>query len=460
MSKDEKSIINNQKIEVFEKEQFVNLHSACSIGNGILKLDEEYQNRLIQLFFDEQPRFSFFIPASGSGSRMFNFLFNHESTPHNSNEINTFVKNLSKFAFYSLIPSDEREKMKDDDPKHIADFLLSSGGMNFSNLPKGLIPFHFVDGVIYNPFQEQVAQANDLMLKRGEIHFTIQEGFEKIVQRSINELSPLKKSKLKVSCSNQKSVTDAYCFDNDQNELIEEGGYLRRPAGHGALIQNLNLIDDDVVLIKNIDNVQHYSRSEHSNATWRMLMGLLLEFKKDLRKLRTSYSQEGIYELNRKYDFLSDSELKQFDASDLERIISRPSRVCGMVKNEGGPGGGPFWVRDKDQITKQIVEGVEISEVEDQKNVFRDSSHFNPVLMVISKTDLDGGALNLTDYVDDKKSIIVKKMYRGEEINYLELPGLWNGSMSNWNSIFVEVSIDVFSPVKTALDLLSNAHKD
>ena len=131
-----------------------------------------------------------------------------------------------------------------------------------------------------------------------------------------------------------------------------------------------------------------------------------------------------------------------------------------MVKNEGGPGGGPFWVRDKDQITKQIVEGVEISEVEDQKNVFRDSSHFNHVLMVISKTDLDGGALDLTDYVDDKKSIIVKKMYQGEEINYLELPGLWNGSMSNWNSIFVEVSIDVFSPVKTSLDLLSNAHKD
>ena len=122
MSKDEKSIINNQKIEVFEKEQFVNLHSACSIGNGILKLDEEYQNRLIQLFFDEQPRFSFFIPASGSGSRMFNFLFNHESTPHNSNEINTFVKNLSKFAFYSLIPSDEREKMKEK-KREISNFI-------------------------------------------------------------------------------------------------------------------------------------------------------------------------------------------------------------------------------------------------------------------------------------------------------------------------------------------------
>jgi hypothetical protein len=459
MSIDEKSSINQQKREIFEQSHHVKLEAACSIGNGILKFDALKRDALIHIFKNEQRKLTFFIPASGSGSRMFKFLFEFTSSQEESGAVKLFMDNLEKFAFYSTIPVTVREKLGALQSQYLAEYLLNEEGMNFEKLPKGLIPFHDVFGTIYNPFQEQVIQANRLVSEESEMHFTVQEGFEKRVQDSINVLNDPSKNKLSISFSNQDKNSDAYCFNLDQSPVLENDLQLQRPAGHGALIKNLNAIDGDFVLIKNIDNVQHFSKSDESNETWQLVLGLLIAFKRDLNILAKEYSKPALVKLNEQYEFLSSQEVNDFNEDRLKEIISRPSRVCGMVVNEGAPGGGPFWVKDGDRISKQIVEGVQISKSEDQQQIVQESSHFNPVFIAVSKSDIAGNHLDLNDFVDHSKNLVVKKPNKGSEIIYRELPGLWNGAMSNWNTLFLEIPATVFSPVKTALDLLKDAHK-
>jgi len=459
MSKDEKSSINNQKREIFEQEHHVSLKSACSIDNGIMKIDEIAKLSYINLFRSAKPDLTFFIPASGSGSRMFKFMFDYATDKNETEDVKTFFSRLEDFAFYKTVPLTVREKIGSLQKEYIAEYLLNNDGMGFANLPKGLIPFHTVGDNVYNPFQEQVLQAKDLILNRGSMHFTVQEGFEKMVQDSIDILGDSMNESIDFSFSNQDKNSDAYCFNLDGSSFIENGSQLRRPAGHGALLQNLNKIKGDFVLIKNIDNVQHYSKSTSSKDTWELTVGLLIAFKAELKELSDNYSFESLERLNSKYNFLSKEEVSSFDVSRIQEIVSRPSRICGMVVNEGAPGGGPFWINDNGTVTKQIIEGVQISKESDQQQILRSSSHFNPVFVALSKTDVNGIELDLNDFVDSSKNLVVKKPHNGQEITYRELPGLWNGSMSNWNTIFLEIPAEVFSPVKTALDLLSEAHQ-
>lgn len=459
MSTDEKSSINNQKREIFEQDNFVSLNTACSIGNGIIIIDGAEKFQAIDLFREERPKLSFFIPASGTGSRMFKFLFDYTNDGKQTESVKKFFDNLEQFVFYKSIPLNVKEKMKSLQPQYIVEYLLNEGGMNFAKIPKGLIPFHEMDGRIYNPFQDQVLQAQRLMFKDGSVHFTIQEGFENEVLNSIENLNSSDTLDLNLSFSSQNKETDAYCFNADGSPFIENEMQLRRPAGHGSLIGNLNSIEGDYVLIKNIDNIQHLSKSSDTNVTWEITIGLLMSFKRELKLLGENYSIDALKTLNTKYQFLSEQEVNNFDSDKLKEIISRPTRVCGMVKNEGAPGGGPFWINDNGTVTKQIIEGVQISKDEDQQDILHSSSHFNPVYIALSKTDANGNELDLNDFVDHTKNMIVRKPHGGNEINYRELPGLWNGAMSNWNTLFVEIPANVFSPVKTALDLLSDAHK-
>lgn len=458
MSTDEKSSINKQKREIFEEDNSVSLESACSIGNGIIKIEEEMKQESISLFHDLQPKLTFFIPSSGTGSRMFKLLFDYTKDKIESDSVKMFFDNIERFAFYKTIPKSVKEKIKMLQPQYVAEYLLNEGGMNFAKLPKGLIPFHVMNGKIYNPFQDQVLQAKQLMVNGGEMHFTVQEGFENIVQYSINDLPGIVEEELNLSFSNQSKDTDAFCFNEDGSVFIESGEVLRRPAGHGSLISNLNAVVGDYVLIKNIDNIQHFSKSSETNRTWELTVGLLIRFKRDLKALSDNFNIDALYVLNSKYQFLSQQELDNFNKDKLLEIISRPTRVCGMVKNEGAPGGGPFWINDHGKVSKQIIEGVQISKDADQQEILHSSSHFNPVFIAISKTDINENWLDLNDFVDFSKNMVVKKPYNGGEIIYRELPGLWNGAMSNWNTLFVEIPARVFSPVKTVLDLLSDAH--
>ena len=450
--------VNQEEIEIQRKQVLnsncmVELIAACTIGQGIKRLQqlEEFDALEAYTLLKNPP--VFFIPASGSGSRMFQFLFEWLESGESSTEVEEFFAKVGDLALTQL------EALKNqpiDDRVNFVKRLLDRDQLNFGELPKGLIPFHQEGDLLFSSFQEQVRQAATIIEEKAHVHFTIQQMFENQIRENIDAL------KLPVECSfsYQESATDAFCFDENGNILEENREPLRRPAGHGALLTNLNKIDAEVVLVKNIDNVQHSSKSHVTKRTWKIITGLLKQLQNDLCALDENYSTERLQEFNEKYELFSEDELKNFDVDQLEIMLSRPTRVCGMVKNEGEPGGGPFWVKNKQgDVFKQIIEKVQISAKPDQQEIVASSSHFNPVFMAISKTDCYGKHLDLLPFRDNDAYFIVEKSHKGKTIKYRELPGLWNGSMSDWNTLFVEIPSEAFSPVKTVLDLTKPAHK-
>jgi hypothetical protein len=243
---------------------------------------------------------------------------------------------------------------------------------------------------------------------------------------------------------------------------MEGGQHVRRPAGHGALLSNLNALENELIFVKNIDNVQHPEKSESSFSTLKILGGLLIELKHDVHKLYENPSIEGLKILNQRFGLFDEAVVENCsDTIQIRDLLNRPFRVCGMVRNQGQPGGGPFWVKDSitGDRTKQIVEKAQIASTPDQLDILLRSSHFNPVLMAISPYSLTGEKFDLHHFADPSAFFIVRKDHNGTPVRYIELPGLWNGSMANWNTLFVEVDSESFSPVKTVLDLLDDAHK-
>jgi hypothetical protein len=341
----------------------------------------------------------------------------------------------------------------------IVTFLLKKEGMGYGELPKGLIPFHVVEPFVLNPFQEQIIQGSKLKSRETSFHFTIQSHFHQQISQVVNQLQGLTGNKFDVSYSEQNKETDSFAFEEDGNVLIIGDKPLRRPAGHGALLDNLQQIKEELVFVKNIDNVQHYSKSETSNELWNALAGLILSFKAEMLEISKNPSIERLKETNHTFDAFSDSELATIkNTADLLKFVNRPIRICGMVRNEGQPGGGPFLVEENGVITKQIVEKAQISSSPDQYNQMVKSTHFNPVMMVLSYQNSQGENYNLNEFSDDSKYFIVQKKQHGKNIRFMELPGLWNGAMANWITIFVEIPNETFSPVKTVLDLLNTAH--
>ena len=232
----------------------------------------------------------------------------------------------------------------------------------------------------------------------------------------------------------------------------------KRPSGHGALLPNLNQIDADIIFIKNIDNIQNFNQSKSSKNTLKYIGGIAFWFKEELKKLIENPTLINLKELNNQFQFLSESQIEKIDINILKEELNKPIRVCGMVKNEGQPGGGPFWINENGELTKQIIEKAQINNVPEQYKIMIQSTHFNPVMIAAITKDVDEIKFDLTNFVDESKYFIVDKTQNGKKINYIELPGLWNGSMANWNTIFVEIPSDTFSPVKTVLDLLDKAH--
>ncbi len=434
--------IDIQREQVFDRDFKVCLRSACTVGNGVIRLSVSEEAKTIELFeaMEEVP--SFFIPASGSGSRMFQALFTKNDGTVLSDETFNVLKGLPLAEGFLEVSNDK-------------DRLVAQLLEELACKPKGLIPFHKSGDKIYSAFQEHVVQVSRLFPNGVKLHFTIQEDFKEEIERNVKELA--EQLGVDVSFSYQSHTSNAYCFDEDQ-QLIQEGEQvLRRPAGHGALLENLNRIPEDLVCLKNIDNVQHIDHSEPSLRIWKSAIGLLKQFEAGLADLLEEYSDDAMRLFNEKYQFLSEEELANCSKDKLIGYASRPSRVCGMVKNEGEPGGGPFWIEDHGTVTKQIIEKVQIAD--SQKTIVDQSSHFNPVFLVVSKRDSFGNSLDLNDFRDDSKYFVVRKPHKGREILYRELPGLWNGSMSNWNTLFLEIPSEVFSPVKSVMDLSKLAHQ-
>lgn len=461
---DSEEKIKNQREKVFNDHSKVLLFAPCRIGEGILQLSDNEKKEVVKSFRKSDASPTYFIPASGSGSRMFAFLFDYLNQPNTSDigAVERFMNHIQEFAFYHLLPNDLKTKIRENaiEAEELSLFLLSEAGLNFANLPKGLIPFHYNEPFVLNPFQEHVLQGTRLSNGRAKFHFTIQPEFEEKIKSVISNLEGLTGKTYEVTYSTQSKESDSFAFTTEGTVAVCEGEEIRRPAGHGALLENLNRIDSDLIFIKNIDNVQHFNTSDHSMETWSLLGGLLQKFRSELFLLMNHPDKGKLAELNERYQFLSPAELNAVRSDEeLKKIINRPLRVCGMVRNEGQPGGGPFWIDDNGVVSKQIVEKAQISLHGEQFRLMVKSTHFNPVMIALDPYDLKGEKHDLTRFRDDSKYFIVHKTQKGQEISYMELPGLWNGGMAYWNTLFVEISQETFSPVKTVLDLLGDGHK-
>jgi hypothetical protein len=458
------SKIQDQKDKVMGAHPEVELVAPCKLGEGILKVNYKEKNYLVNLFDKEIFSSCFFIPASGSGSRMFQFLFDFLEEPNEDNrsKVEKFLNHITEFAFFQQLPIEIRKKLKtqDLDLDEFVSYLLKEHGMGYGDLPKGLIPFHKTDPFILTPFQEQILQGVKMKEENVSFHFTIQSKFEEAIEKGIHQAQGLTGQTYEVTFSEQDKDTNAIAFkENGDPFTFEDGGILDRPAGHGALLENLNQINSDLIFIKNIDNVQHLSKSDEAIENWKMLGGGLIEFKNEVKRWLKNPSFSDFEALNNRYQLYDPTIISELTINEMKNLLNRPTRVCGMVKNEGQPGGGPFWIKDNGVITKQIVEKAQITMRGKQYRLMVQSTYFNPVMIVASTKDIDGNKFDLQDFKDDSKFFVVKKKYRGQDIKFTELPGLWNGSMADWNTIFVEIPSTTFSPVKTVLDLLEDAHQ-
>jgi hypothetical protein len=331
--------------------------------------------------------------------------------------------------------------------------------MGLAHLPKGLIPFHKHGPFILNPFHEHILQGLSVTGGECRFHFTIRSAFQELINERLKHMEGMTGKQLDIAFSEQNPATDAFAFTADGDPaLCENGDHLRRPAGHGALLENLNAVDSDIIFIKNIDNVQHLDHASESVHTQQELGGLLLSVQQQIAAVLAEPTLEKITELNEKYQIYHPDELNR-PIEALVALLKRPLRVCGMVRNEGLPGGGPFWIEDEHGISKQIVEKAQINSGSDQYRLMIQSTHFNPVMMVCAGRLYTGEKVDFMHYSDPHKYFIVNKKYRGKDIRFTELPGLWNGSMAHWNTIFVEIPSTTFSPVKTILDLLEGSHQ-
>ena len=458
MEKDIQEAIDKQRNRLFSSLASPNIVEACTVGHGILQFAPDEIKKFQEAFVVYNGSISFFIPASGVGSRMFDFLqqFLGSMGHEQGDEVRLFLSNIESFAFYHEANEEWRQLLMDSsvDLLALCDYLLGPQGLDFSGTPKALFPFHRMSGRNITPFEGHLRQGFNAGKSIERFHFTVQQEH---LNQLISEREGLGDSFVgEIDFSTQASDTDSYVFDEFMQPLSNQSGsYVRRPAGHGAILSNLNGLASDLIFIKNIDNIQCPVQDEHVNQTWGLLGGVLVSLR---AKLLNAYSVKDMPEFIRICnDFqLLDEAAGMIPWEDISTMLQRPFRVCGMVKNEGMPGGGPFWVSHEGHKTKQIIEKSQIDSIHLAK--LTESSHFNPVMMAISPYDLMGNKLDLTQYVREDLSMAVKKNHLGKTVYYLEKPGLWNGSMYHWNTVFVEIPSNVFSPVKNVMDLLNPSH--
>ena len=432
-----------------------------------------------------------FVPASGAASRMFKNMFEFLGADYDvptTDFEKKFFDHIHSFAFFNDLNAaciDNTGKtinalLEERQYKAIVSNLLEAAGLNYGALPKGLLKFHrYADGV-RTPLEEHLVEgALYAAGKSGEanVHFTVstehRQLFQQLVDAKVAEYEAKYGIRYHVSFSEQKPSTDTVAADMENKPFRDKGKLLFRPGGHGALIENLNDLDADVVFIKNIDNVVP-DRLKGDTVTYKKLLaGVLVTLEaKAFDYLRLldggHYSHDQLEEIIRfvQRDLrCRRADLKQLEDADLviylRKKLNRPMRVCGMVKNVGEPGGGPFLAYNPDgTVSLQILESSQIDMKDPEKKaMFEQGTHFNPVDLVCAVRDYKGNKFNLLNYVDKATGFISYKSKGGKELKALELPGLWNGSMSDWNTVFVEVPLSTFNPVKTVNDLLREQHQ-
>jgi nicotinamide riboside kinase len=476
------------------------LVEPAQVFNGIVKFTEnEIQQKAI--FFDANKsnlKLVKFVPASGAASRMFQFLneflnnFDIENESINAYinrkkdiELSIFIVGLEKFPFYKEVHKKLKEIYADFDNLesdyknfYFIKTLLSSDYFNYSNKPKAIHPFHRYKTHNATPIEEHLYECANYSSSNGNshLHFTLSEthqgAFENVIKDIKTKVEDETQTKIDIRFSYQNKETDILAVDNANNPFRDKNGKLLfRPGGHGALIENLNKLDGDVIFVKNIDNVIQ----NHKGITTlykKALAGIMVELQNQIFNYLQVIEDGKDIKVEEIIDFVrqklnikvSDHVLKYTLENQIDyfkKILDRPIRVCGMVKNEGDSGGGPFWVRDsKGVVSLQIVETSQIDLANpDQAKVFSRSTHFNPVDLVCGIHNYKGNKFYLPDFVDNNSGFIVQKNKDGEQLKSYELPGLWNGAMAKWITIFVEVPLITFNPVKTVNDLLKPPHQ-
>lgn len=463
--------------------------AACSVGSGIRKLSDSELDDYVNLYLNEGVNYEVvkFVPASGAATRMFEALFNDEEKNRVARK--QVLDNLSRFAFYDALKAFAKKHKIDieelvlSNPQQLFDIIVNDEGLGYGKFPKGLVPFHIADGKVRTAFEEHLVEASSYGLDAegfAKVHFTVQENWlpivRKFLRKAAENISVFDAEGFELSYSVQSPATDTIAVAiNNEPARDENDNLLFRPAGHGALLTNLNQIDADIIFVKNVDNVVSDRHIYHTRLYKSAMGGLAIELMNKIYKFckRIDQGRVPVGIRNEMKDFCQNELLIEVPKVLLDRYhkrdlmewyyhqFNRPLRICGMVVNEGEPGGGPFWVEDADgRKSLQIVEKAQIDlQNPEQKSILESSTHFNPVDLVCVIKNYEGDFYDLSTFVDPETGFISQKSYNGKPIKAMELPGLWNGSMALWNTIFVEVPATTFSPVKTINDLLKPLHQ-
>lgn len=471
----------------------INLIKSATVGDGIWRFQEKDVISYVSYFDKYKKSYTIekFVPASGAATRMFKFLneflneFDSENetingyiNKKNAKDLSIFILGLKNFPFYKEL----KEKTVELNPNYyslsndsknylLIKTLLSKEGLDYANKPKGILPFHIRDEKTITPIEENIFESDFFFNEnqKTKIHFTINQEFQNYFENITNRFSDFE-----ISFSYQNKSTDTLAVNPDNTPFRKADDTLFfRPGGHGALLENLNALTSDIIYIKNIDNVSQNHKVVIANYK-KLLGGVLMQIQfkifNYLKKLSNdNISDADIQEIKEfaetKMSFPLPDEFNffqtEYKVDYLIKILNRPIRVCGMVKNEGEPGGGPYWVKDeKGRLTLQIVESFQIDlNNKAQKEITKGATHFNPVDIVCGVKNFKGEKFDLTQYVDPNTAFITEKTKFGKVIKAFELPGLWNGAMAKWTTIFVEVPLETFNPVKTVNDLLKASHQ-
>lgn len=479
-SEKDKKQIKEHRLTVKEVEQqindfkngfpYIDIVKPVTANDGVVIIDDMPGNYFANLFSEHAQSLKIvkMVPASGAATRMFKDLYEFLQTGKMTPEIRTALDNITEFAFW--------KNLQTVLPKNPTEIDIIKGIITlYGNYPKALIPFHKYSDGIRTALEEHLVEGAQYAVCENQVvnmHFTVSPEYVRKFKKLLDKVVPLYEEKYKVSynieISVQKKSTDTIAVNKDFTPFRNsDGSLLFRAAGHGALTKNFNEIDADLVFIKNIDNVQPDNLRNDTIKYNKMLAGKLVHVQKQIFNLiRQIDSGRSNVELltNILHDFIN-NELsiklqEKLSLSEYRKILNRPIRVCGVVKNTGAPGGGPFWVRDSNgNISLQIVESSQINP-EFRENIMSKSEYFNPVFMVCGIRDLNGNKFDLTQYVDENTGFISQKSKDGKDLLAMELPGLWNGAMAKYNTMFVEVPKSIFSPAKTIFDLLKQEHNN
>lgn len=493
----EVAVVEQQIQNFIQGFPYLQIVEAATAGKGIIRFQGTELATFIQTFDEHVSKgltLLKFVPASGAASRMFKELFSAKEKleknqlPYEvlgSKDLIQFLDVLKKFAFYAELDEISGKKIEEQSLPDLLDLILTEKGLNYGNLPKGLLKFHQYAHEIRTPMEEHMVEGavysknNDGTVK---MHFTVspehQKGFTDLLDQIKDHYEKRFGVQFEISFSQQKPGTDTIAVDLDNNPFREsDGSVLFRPAGHGALLENLNDLDADIIFIKNIDNVVPDRLKKDTCDYKKALAGLLINLQEKVFYYQEKLDSHHYYALNSAFfaeasNFL-ENVLNVRPPSDnyytekeelyhyLKTKYNRPIRVCGMVKNEGEPGGGPFFAINSDgSVSLQIAEGSQIDPGnETQQKIAKSASHFNPVDLVCAVKNYKGDKYDLIKFRDPDTGFISVKSKDGKELKAQELPGLWNGAMADWNTIFVEVPISTFNPVKTVNDLLRKEHQ-